>query len=144
YGKYSTKMFVSISSDGNVMPHISHIIDEPQNILFDEDKAIEKANQLNLETPRKLFLIYSDETEYLAWRMEWNHTPTIEERINETVSGYIFRADNGDIIKTLRFKIEPVQNEHVAPTLPQNYKLIIVLIFSLSLLLLFFFIRRRN
>jgi hypothetical protein len=111
YDDYSTEMFVAVSKDGKIIPQFSHILKESQIISFDSKKATNKADDLILPTPRKISLIYSEKVNYLSWRIDWDHIPTIEERMNETISGYIFRGDNGDLVETLKFKIEPVQED---------------------------------
>ena len=142
YGNYSTNMFVTVSSDGSVISDISHVIAQPQIISFDDNAANLKADQLALQTPRTTSLVYSDQVKSLAWSVEWNHIPTYEEKSNQTISGYIFKADNGDILRTLQFKFEPVENES-NPSVPSTNVLIVFLIATLLIFLSVFYKRRR-
>jgi len=100
-------MFVAVSTDGKILPQFSHVIKESQIISFSSSDAELKAGELSLPEPRKASLIYSGNGESLAWKIEWVHEPTMDEMLNESISGYIFRADNGDIIEETKFRINP-------------------------------------
>jgi len=107
YDDYSIDMFVAVSTDGKILPQFSHVIKESQIISFSSSDAELKAGELSLPEPRKASLIYSGNGESLAWKIEWVHEPTMDEMLNESISGYIFRADNGDIIEETKFRINP-------------------------------------
>lgn len=106
YGDYNTTLFVAIS-DNDVIEDISHIIKTPQEIIFTDKSASDKASELGLEEPRLISLVYSDEKETLAWRVDWEHTPTDEEITNKAISGYLFSVYDGGILGTFEFQIDP-------------------------------------
>ncbi|MBL7169909.1 MAG: hypothetical protein ISS48_02740 [Candidatus Aenigmarchaeota archaeon] len=140
YDDYSIDMFVAVSTDGKILPQFSHIIKEPQIISFSSSDAELKAGELSLPEPRKTSLIYSGNGESLAWKIEWIHEPTMDEMLNESISGYIFRADNGDIIEETKFRINPRSE------LSEVNNIKIIIIFALILLILvgLFIVKKRR
>ena len=106
YGDYNTKLFLAVSNN-EVIEGVSHIIKSPKEIIFTDKSALEKTSELGLSEPKTISLVYSDKQEALAWRVDWEHIPTQEERINKSISGYLISTSNGEILETYIFEIDP-------------------------------------
>jgi len=103
---YSTSLFVAVY-DNSIKEELSHVLQSPQEISFSDKDAISKANSLFLPDPKKISLVYSDMNKTLAWRIDWDHNASIEEKENNTVSGYLLSVQDGNILSISKFKIEP-------------------------------------
>jgi restriction endonuclease Mrr len=99
-------MFLVVS-DNEIIEEISHIIKTPQEIVFIDKSALDKASELGLGEPKTISLVYSDKKQTLAWRVDWEHTPTNEEINNKTISGYLLSASNGEVLDTFVYQIDP-------------------------------------
>lgn len=89
-----------------IIPQMSSSLETPQEILFKKPDAIRKAEDLSLHSPKDIKLVYYDGNKSLGWKILWEHEPTIEERRNNTVQGYIFSVVDGSILKTYKFHFE--------------------------------------
>lgn len=107
YESYTTEMQIAYDNNGKkIIPQMSSYIKHPADITFLKDQADSKVDELGLPTPRKVALIYVSEGDNLAWKIEWDHQPSNEERINNTIGGYVINAEAGNLIDTLRYHIE--------------------------------------
>lgn len=135
YDKYTIEMFIAVTGDGEILPQFSHILKEPQIISFDERDAERTVDGLNLPKPRKIGLIYSEKERTLAWKVEWDQEPTLEERINGTRKGYILDVNDGEIIEELKFEIE-VRSELVDKIPFTKIPLILIPMLAVGLIIL--------
>lgn len=107
YGQHSIDMHVGYDFKKDlILPQFSNVLFEAQEISFSKDDSINKATDLGLIEPFSTGLVYLSEEGILAWRIDRVHEPTMEERKNEEISGYIISAIDGELIKTLRYRIE--------------------------------------
>ena len=106
YGKYVSEVFLAVSGE-QIMEELSNIPLKSIKIIFNGEDALDKAKSLNLPEPQKISLVYSNKDETFAWRVDWEHEPSLEEMQDNVISGYLFDSQNGDILRTVNFEIGP-------------------------------------
>ena len=106
YGSDSTEMTVCYdTAEGKIAEQMSSVLTHPQSISFSKSSATSKAAELGLPSPKEAALIFYAPANSLAWKVLWDHTPTMQEKLDNGVEGYLISADDGSTLKTYNFQV---------------------------------------
>lgn len=109
YNTEKVDMLICYNTENEeLLPHMNSILDFPQDVSFTKEEAFLKIDELGLPSEREIKLVYDSSHKTLGWKIIWDHEPTQQERIQEVIKGYTLSVEDGSLLKTHKFDLDPI------------------------------------